>query len=63
LLEHQFTIEAPNKICTSDIACVPAKRCWRHQVTILKLFGCEIIGYSLSRQLSGCPIKILLAVC
>lgn len=32
LLVHQFTTEAPNKICTSDSAGVLTKRCWQHQV-------------------------------
>jgi transposase InsO family protein len=53
LLEQKFTVEAPNKIWTSDITYVMTKRGWQYLTIILELFSREIIGYSLSNRLSA----------
>jgi transposase InsO family protein len=52
LLKQQFTVEAPNKVWTSDITYVLTKRGWQYLTIILELFSREIIGYSLSNRLS-----------
>ena len=53
LLKQKFTVEAPNKVWTSDITYVMTKRGWQYLTIILELFNREIIGYSLSNRLSA----------
>jgi transposase InsO family protein len=53
LLEQNFTVEAPNKVWTSDITYVMTKRGWQYLTIILELFSREIIGYSLSNRLTA----------
>jgi putative transposase len=53
LLKQKFTVEAPNKVWTSDITYVWTKRGWQYLTIILELFNREIIGYSLSNRLTA----------
>ena len=47
LLDHNFTANAPNRICLADITYVETDQGWLYLATVLDLYSRKIVGWQL----------------
>ena len=52
LLDRNFNPVAPNQIWRSDITNLWTDERWLHLATVLDLFNCEIVGWSLKPRMT-----------
>jgi len=53
LLARNFTPEAPNRVCTSDITYLWTDEGWMYLAIVLDLFNREVVGWSLKPRMTA----------
>ena len=51
LLDCQYTVTQPNKVCTTDITYIQSKEGWLYLCVMLDLFSRRIVGWQTSHRI------------
>jgi len=53
LLKRNFRVEGPDQVWVSDITCIWTDEGWLFLATVIDLFSCKVVGWSMSESLKS----------
>ncbi len=61
-VDRQFEVDAPDKVCVTDITCIKTHEGWRYLAVVIDLFSSRVVGWSAQSRMTTDPaLQALLA--